>query len=154
LIVFFGLINTPVIFQVYINCALCELVNNFYIVYLDDILMFSKFKKEHLHYLELVIKHLCCAELYTNSKKCEFFKFKVKYLGFIINAQDIHMNSACVTAISEWPQSQSFCNIQVFLEFCNFYRCFIYNFSDIVKSLQDLLQGLIKSKKSGLITNK
>src|SRR6266536_2735396 len=93
LVLSFGLINTPVIFQAYINYVLCELVDNFCIVYLDDILIFSKTEEEHYEHLELVIKHLQYVELYTNLKKCEFFKSELEYLDFLVNKNDLHMNS-------------------------------------------------------------
>src|SRR6266480_1725082 len=101
LVVSFYLTNAPATFQSYINHALHDLVDNFCIVYLDDILVFSKSKKEHQKYLKLVIKHLYHTELYANFKKCNFFQFKIKYLEFIIDKNEIHMNSACVKTISE-----------------------------------------------------
>src|SRR5204863_4857428 len=92
-IVLFNLINASAIFQVYINYALHDLVDNFCIVYLDDILVFLKFKKEHYQHLQLIIKYLCHAELYVNSKKYEFFKIKVKYFDFLVNEKNLYMNS-------------------------------------------------------------
>src|SRR5436190_20849972 len=91
-VVSFDLTNASAIFQVYINHALCDLVDDFCIVYLDDILVFLKFKKEHYQYLQLIIEHLCHAKLYVNSKKCEFFKIEVKYFDFLVNKKNLHMN--------------------------------------------------------------
>ena len=92
----FDLTNTSMIFQVYINYILHDLIDNFCIIYFDNILVFSKFEEEHYQYLQLIIKHLQCAELYANFKKYEFFKLKVKYLDFFINENDLHMNSSHV----------------------------------------------------------
>src|SRR6266487_3268247 len=97
----FNLINALMIFQVYINHVLHDLINDFYIIYFDNILIFLKSEKEHYQHLELVIKHLQCAELYTNLKKYEFFKAEVKYLDFLINKNDLCMNSSCVQMISD-----------------------------------------------------
>src|SRR6266487_3991166 len=97
----FDLINTSAIFQVYINHALHDLVDNFCIVYFDDILIFSKSEKEHYQHLELVIKHLQHAELYTNFKKCEFFKKEVEYLDFLVNKNDLYMNFFYIKIISD-----------------------------------------------------
>src|SRR6266496_5715136 len=91
-VVSFDLTNAPAIFQVYINHALHDLVDDFCIVYLDDILVFSKSKKKHYQHLQLIIKHLQHTELYANLKKYEFFKLKVKYLDFLINENDLYMN--------------------------------------------------------------
>ena len=97
----FDLTNISVIFQVYINQALHDLVDDFCIVYLDNILIFSKFKEEHYQHLELVIEHLQRAELYANSKKCKFFKTEVKYLDFLISDTDLCMNSSHVKTVSD-----------------------------------------------------
>src|SRR5213083_543004 len=97
----FDLTNILIIFQVYINHALHDLVDNFCIVYLDDILVFSKSKKKHYQHLQLIIKHLQHAELYVNLKKCKFFKSEVKYLDFLVNENDLHMNSSCVQTITD-----------------------------------------------------
>lgn len=153
LVVPFGLTNAPATFQAYINRALRGLVDDFCIVYLDDILIFSKTEEAHLQHLELVIERLQRADLYANPKKCDFFKPQVEYLGFIIDKTGIRMDPERVKTISEWPRPQSYRDIQVFLGFCNFYRRFIYNFSGIAKPLQDLLRGLKKGKKPGLITD-
>jgi len=101
-IVLFDLINALIIFQVYINCVLCDLVDDFCIVYLDNILIFFKTEEKHYQYLELVIKCLQCAELYMNFKKCKFFKSEMKYLDFLVNKNDFHMNSSCVKTVFDW----------------------------------------------------
>src|SRR5436190_17405700 len=100
-VISFSLTNVSIIFQVYINHALCNLVDNFCIVYFDNILVFLKSKKKHYQHLQLIIKHLQCAKLYANLKKCKFFKSEVKYLDFLINKNDLHMNSSCVQTISD-----------------------------------------------------
>src|SRR5205809_5308784 len=100
-IVSFDLINILIIFQVYINHALHDLVDDFCIVYFDDILVFLKSKKKHYQHLQLIIKHLQHVELYANFKKCKFFKLEVKYLDFLINKNDLHMNLSCVQTISD-----------------------------------------------------
>ena len=150
----FGLTNAPATFQAYINNALRGLVNDFCIVYLNDILIFSKSEEEHLQHLELVIERLRRAELYANAKKCSFFKPNVEFLGFIIDKDGVHMDPARVKAISEWPRPKTYRDIQVFLGFCNFYRRFIYNFSGITRPLHSLLHGLKNGKKPGPIADK
>ena len=147
----FGLTNAPAIFQSYINRTLRGLIDDFCVVYLDDILVFSKSEEEHYDHLGLIIERLYKAELYANPKKCEFFKPEVEYLGFIINKDGIHMDPKRVQTISEWPRPKTYRDIQVFLSFCNFYRRFIYNFSDIAQPLHVLLQGLKSSKKPSSI---
>src|SRR6266487_3995437 len=89
-VVLFDLTNILIIFQVYINHVLHDLVDNFCIVYLDDILVFLKSKKKHYQHLQLIIKHLQHTELYVNLKKYEFFKSKVEYLDFLVNKNNLH----------------------------------------------------------------
>src|SRR5204862_7571759 len=98
-IISFNLTNISVIFQVYINHALHDLVDNFCIIYFDNILVFSKSEEEHYQHLQLIIKYLQCIELYANLKKYEFFKLEVKYLDFLINENDLCMNSSHVQTI-------------------------------------------------------
>src|SRR5205809_4297740 len=100
-IVSFDLINILIIFQVYINHALHDLVDDFCIVYLDNILVFLKSKKKHYQHLQLIIECLQCTELYINFKKYEFFKLKIEYLDFLVNKNDLHMNLSCVQTISD-----------------------------------------------------
>ena len=106
-------------------------------VYLDNILIFSKIEEEHYQYLELVIKHLWYAKLYINFKKCKFFKIELKYLDFLVNKKSLCMNSSYVKIISKWCSylSKIYQDIQIFIEFCNFYWHFIYNFASIAQSL-------------------
>ena len=99
LVISFGLTNTPATFQSYINHALCEYIDDFYVVYLNDVLVFSRTKENYQRYLKMIIKCLYCAELYMNSKKCDFFQSKIEYLGFIINKNRIWMDSECIKAI-------------------------------------------------------
>src|SRR5436190_21822647 len=97
----FDLINASAIFQIYINHVLHDLVDNFYIVYFDDILIFLKSEKEHYQHLKLIIKHLQHAELYTNFKKCEFFKVEVKYLNFLVKKNSLYMILFHIKTISD-----------------------------------------------------
>src|SRR5438046_2884552 len=102
LVVPFGLTNAPATFQAYINNALQGLVDDFCVVYLNDILIFSKSEEEHYEHLELVIERLRQAELYANPKKCDFLKPEIDFLGFIINKDGLRMDPAHVQMISEW----------------------------------------------------
>ena len=89
------------IFQVYINHVLHDLVDDFCIVYFDNILVFLKSKKKHYQHLQLIIECLQHAKLYANLKKCKFFKSEVKYLDFLINKKNLYMNSSPVQTISD-----------------------------------------------------
>src|SRR5438034_9630711 len=95
-IISFNLTNISVIFQVYINHVLHDLVDDFCIVYFDNILVFSKSEEKHYQHLQLIIKYLQHTELYANFKKCKFFKSEIKYLDFLVNKNYLYMNSSNV----------------------------------------------------------
>ena len=80
----FGLTNALATFQAYINKALHGLVDDFCIVYLDDILVFSKTKEEHDQHLQRVCERLRDVELYAKPSKCQFYQMEIEFLGFII----------------------------------------------------------------------
>jgi len=100
-IMFFNLINILAIFQVYINYALYDLVDDFCIVYFDDILVFFKIKKEHYQHLKFIIKCLRHIEFYANLKKCDFFKIEIKYFNFFINKNSLCINFFHIKIISD-----------------------------------------------------
>ncbi|EED18398.1 gag/polymerase/env polyprotein, putative [Talaromyces stipitatus ATCC 10500] len=147
----FGLTNAPAAFQGYINQALRGLVDDFCIVYLDNILIFSKTEEEHTEHLRLVCERLRTAELYAKPSKCQFYQNEMEFLGFIINDQGVKMDPERVRTISEWKEHPpgSYWDIQVFLGFCNFYRRFIQGYSRIARPLTSLMKGSKDGKKTG-----
>ena len=95
----FDFVNASAIFQTYINKTLTEVMNIFCVVYLNDILIFLKNRKKHVFYVRDVLQRLRKFELYANLKKCDFFVKKIKYLNFIVNIDDITMNSRRIKII-------------------------------------------------------
>jgi len=92
LVVPMGLTNAPATFQAYINKALRGLIDDFCIVYLDDILIFSKTKEEHDQHLQQVCERLRNAELYAKPSKCQFYQKEIEFLGFIISTKGIRID--------------------------------------------------------------
>ena len=148
-----GLTNAPATFQSYINRALRGYIDDFCVVYLDDILIFSRTPEEHQRHPELMLERLRQAELYANVKKCSFFQDELEFLGFIVNKHGIQMDPSRVEAIRAWKDNppQTYRDIQVFLGFCNFYRRFIFGFSRIARPLHDLMKGMKNGRKPGQI---
>jgi hypothetical protein len=95
------LTNALATFQVYINKALYRLVDNFCIVYLDNILVFSKTKEEHDQHLQRVCKRLRDTELYTKPSKCQFYQKEIEFLSFIIETQGIQIDPKHIETIRE-----------------------------------------------------
>jgi hypothetical protein len=92
------------------------------IVYLDDILVFTKDRESHTKALRDVFERLRKAELYVKDSKCAFYQKEIEFLGFIVNGEGVKMDEERIQAIQDWEEPGSFHDIQVFLGFCNFYR--------------------------------
>jgi len=99
MIMSFNLINVSIIFQTYINKILTELLNNFYVVYLNDILIFFVKKIDHVDHVKQILKRLRKFKLYASLKKCEFFITKVNFLEFVIFTKSVSMNLSRIDII-------------------------------------------------------
>ena len=117
----FGLTNTPATFQQYINEVMQGLHDICVLVYLDDILIFSKDLDMHKQQVAEVLDHLHCYNLYTKLSKCQFHTHKVKYLRFIIGQHGITINLSHIETIKTWPELKSYHDIQVFLGLTNYF---------------------------------
>jgi hypothetical protein len=133
----FGLTNALATFQGYINRALGGLVNKCCVVYLDDILIFSNLREEHVRHVCEVLARLRKFALYGNLKKCSFFQERVAFLGFIVILNGVEMDPSRIDAVESWPTLRTYADIQQFLGFTNFYRRFIKDYSKIIKPLTD-----------------
>ena len=140
-VIFFDLTNTPGSFQGYVNKILAKKLDIFVIVYLDDILIYTKDPgKAHVKAIRWVLEVLRKYGLYANLKKCRFHKDKVRFLGFVVSRDGIRMEEERIDAVKKWPEPQSVRDIQVFIGFANFYRRFIKGFSRIAASLTAMLK--------------
>ncbi len=140
LIMFFNLINASVTFQIFVNNILQRYLNQFIIVYLNDILVYSKMKKEHVQHVKKVLQTLKKVDLRIKSEKSEFHVQNVQFLKFIVMFQSLRMNSKKIEAVTTWLMSKSKVEVQFFLEFTNFYRCFIKKYFKIISSLTNLMR--------------
>ncbi len=102
MIMSFDLINTSVIFQTYINKILTELLNDFYVVYLNDILIFFVENTNHVDHMKQILERLRKFKLYASLKKCEFFITKVNFLEFVVLTKNVSMNLSKVNIIKTW----------------------------------------------------
>ncbi len=138
LIMSFDLINASVTFQTFVNNVLQRYLNQFIIVYLNDILVYSKMKKEHMQHVRKVLQTLKKVDLRIKSEKSEFHVQSVQFLKFIVTSQSLRMNLKKIKAVTTWSISKSKIEVQFFLEFANFYRCFIEKYFRIVLLLMNL----------------
>ena len=147
MIMSFNLINTSVIFQTYINKILTELLNDFCVVYLNDILIFFIEKTDHIDHMKQILERLRKFKLYASLKKCEFFITKVNFLEFVIFIESVSMNSSRIDIMKTWFRSKMYWKIQVVLKFINIYRRFIHHYFQIAESLTELLRDSVKDVK-------
>ena len=137
---FFGLTNSPATFQTMMNEIFQDLISEGVVcIYLDDILIFTETMEEHDRVTHLVLDWLRQYKLYLRHDKCKFAKTKIEYLGLIISHGQVEMDPVKITGVAEWP-TPSNKEVQSFLGFTNFYRCFIQGFSDLTRPMFDLTQ--------------
>ncbi|GKG22637.1 putative reverse transcriptase domain-containing protein, partial [Tanacetum coccineum] len=108
------------------------------IVFIDDILIYSKNKKEHKEHLKAILELLKKDELCAKFSKCEFWIPKVQFLGHVIDSQGIHVDPAKIESIKDWESPKTPTEIRHFLGFAGYYRRFIKGFSKIAKSMTKL----------------
>jgi len=135
LVMLFNLCNESVLFQKYINNTLREHLNKFCTAYLNNILIYFNNKLEHKIHVKLILRKLQEANLQMNIIKCEFHITQVLYLELIIIIEEIKMNSSKINIIVNWLILINVKDVQSFLDFTNFYRRFIYDYSRIAISL-------------------
>lgn len=134
----FGAYNVPGTFQSYINDTLRDFLDNFCLAYLNDCLVFSYIRGEHIQYVRKVIQKLLDAGLQLDIKKYEFFVYKTKYLGIIIGKHSVRIDLEKVAAIQAQQTLTYVKDVQAFLGFGNFYRKFISKFGRIIVPLTAL----------------
>ncbi|CAI7778640.1 unnamed protein product [Closterium sp. NIES-53] len=135
----FGLTNAPSTFQLTMNRFFRDLLDRCVIVYLDDILIFSKTREHHLRDLDTVFKRLQESRIITKGSKCEFFKQELEFLGHVISRNGIKFDPAKIKTIQEWKSPTNVTELQSFLGFVNNVRRFIPNMAGIIGPLTDLL---------------
>lgn len=102
----FGLTNAPATFQKTMNKVLTPYLNKFVIVYLDDILIYSRSKEEHYEHLRKVLAVLRDYGFYCKRSKCEFGRTSLPYLGFVVSSKGVQTDPKKVQAITDWPPLQ------------------------------------------------
>jgi hypothetical protein len=134
----FGLTNAPASFQCLMNDIFSDMTDIFVIIYLDDILIFSKSEGEHRRHVRQVLDRLRRARLFAKAEKCEFHRTSVDFLGFTVSPSGVSVDPSRIEAVTSWPTPTRLKALQSFLGFANFYRRFIADFSGIVTPLTRL----------------
>ncbi|GKD27836.1 putative nucleotidyltransferase, ribonuclease H [Tanacetum coccineum] len=136
----FGLTNAPTMFMDLRNRVCRPYLDKFVIVFIDDILIYSKTQKEHVEHLRLVLELLKKEKMYAKFSNCELWLREVQFLGHVINGNGIHVDPSKIEAVKNWKAPRTLTEVRSFLGLAGYYRMFIKNFSKIAKSLTILTQ--------------
>ncbi|GKF59184.1 putative reverse transcriptase domain-containing protein [Tanacetum coccineum] len=134
----FGLTNAPAVFMDLINRVCKPYLDKFVIVFIDDILIYSRNKEEHADHLRIILELLKKEKLYAKFSKYDLWISIVQFLRHVINSQGIHVDSAKIKAVKNWAPPTTPTEIRQFLGLAGYYRRFIKDFSKIAKSLTEL----------------
>ncbi|GJV59083.1 putative nucleotidyltransferase, ribonuclease H [Tanacetum coccineum] len=136
----FRLTNAPAVFMDLMNRICKPYLDKFVIVFINDILIYSKTKEDHEVHLGLVLELLRNEKLYAKFSKCEFWLQEVHFLGHVVNQNGIHVDPSKIEAVKNWKNPTTPFEIRSFLGLAGYYRRFMANFSKIGKPLTSLTQ--------------
>ncbi|XP_052725984.1 uncharacterized protein LOC128194426 [Vigna angularis] len=134
----FGVTNAPAVFMEYMNRIFRPYLDKFVVVFIDDILIYSKTQDEHEEHLRIVLGILREKELYAKLSKCEFWMKEVQFLGHMVSAGGISVDPAKIRAVLEWESPRLVTEVRSFVGLAVYYRCFIEGFAKIVAPLTQL----------------
>ncbi|KAK5775362.1 hypothetical protein PVK06_043246 [Gossypium arboreum] len=136
----FGLTNAPAAFMDLMNRVFQPYLDQFVVVFIDDILVYSEMEAKHDEHLRIVLQVLREKELYAKFSKCEFWLREVTFLGHVVSAEGIKVDPRKIEAILEWKPPRSVSEIQSFLGLAGYYRRFVEGFSVIAAPLTKLIR--------------
>jgi hypothetical protein len=140
LVMSFGLTNAPIHFMYLMNLVFMSELNQFVVVFIDDILVYSKSMEEHEDHLRFVLQRLWEHQLYAKFSKCKFWIKEVPFLGHVVSPEGIVVNPGKVKEVLEWKPPMTVSEVRSFLGLVGYYRRFIPSFSKIVKPITELLK--------------
>ncbi|GKA07950.1 putative reverse transcriptase domain-containing protein [Tanacetum coccineum] len=121
----FGLTNAPVVFMDLMNRVCKPYLEKFIIVFIDDILIYSRNKEEHANHLKIILELLKKEKLYAKFSKCDFWIYMVQFLGHLIDSQGLHVDPAKIEAVKNWASPTTPIEVRQFLGLAGYYRRFI-----------------------------
>ncbi|XP_022957288.1 uncharacterized protein LOC111458730 [Cucurbita moschata] len=147
LVMSFGLTNAPAVFMELMNRVFKEFLDTFVIVFIDDILVYSKSEVEHEGHLRKVLTILRTQRLYAKFSKCEFWLSEVAFLGHVVSSRGITVDLAKIEAVMKWPRPTTVTEVQSFLGLAGYYRRFVQDFSKISSALTQLTKKATHREK-------
>ena len=143
-VMLFGLTNAPTAFMNLMHTIFQPYLDQFVIVFVDDILIYSQLKWEHEYHLRIVLQLLRDHQLYAKFSKCEFWLTEVRFLGHVVSASGVSVDSEKVEAVMSWERPKSVFEIRSFLGLAGYYRRFIEDFSRIAAPTTRLTRKEVK----------
>ncbi|KAL4033204.1 hypothetical protein IC575_006290 [Cucumis melo] len=134
----FGLTNAPAVFMDLMNTVFKDFLDSFVIVFIDDILIYSKTEAEHEEHLHQVLETLRANKLYAKFSKCEIWLKKVTFLGHVVSSEGVFMDPTKIEAVTNWPRPSTVSEIRSFLGLAGYYKRFVEDFSRIASPLTQL----------------
>ncbi|KAA0051440.1 ty3-gypsy retrotransposon protein [Cucumis melo var. makuwa] len=128
----FGLTNAPAVFMDLMNRVFKDFLDSFVIVFIDDILIYSKTEAEHEKHLHQVLETLRANKLYVKFSKCEFWLKKVTFLGHVVSSEGVSVDPPKIEAVTNWPRLSTVSEIRSFLGLAGYYRRFVEDFSLLI----------------------
>jgi hypothetical protein len=144
LVMSFGLTNAPAYFMYLMNSVFMPELDKFVVVFIDDILVYSKNEAEHTKHLHIVLQRLCDHQLYAKLSKCDFWLGEIKFLGHTISQDGVSVDPEKVQEVMDWKPPTTVRQIRSFLGLAGYYRRFIPDFSRIAKPMNKLLKKGVK----------
>ena len=126
------------------NSVFMPELDKFVVVFIDDILVYSKNKKEHVEHLRIILTHLREHQLYAKFSKCDFWLKEVQFLGHVLSAEGVAVDPSKVKDMLDWKPPAIVHQVRSFLGLARYYRRFIPDFSKISKSITELLKNQVK----------
>jgi hypothetical protein len=140
LVMSFGLTNALAHFMYLMNYMFMPELDKFVMVFIDDILVYSKSTEDHEEHLQVVLQRLWDHQLYAKFSKCEFWINEVPFLGHVISSEGIAVDPSKVRDVLDWEPPKSVHQVRSFLGLAGYYRRFILNFSKFSKPITELLK--------------
>ena len=140
----FGLTNAPAAFMDLMNRVFRPYLDQFVIVFIDDILVYSKTWEEHEQHLRIVLQTLREHQLYAKKEKCDFWLTEVKFLGHVISGQGISVDPAKIETVLQWERPKNVAEIRSFLGLAGYYRRFVKDFSSIAAPMTRLTKKEVR----------
>eukprot|EP00253_Pinus_taeda_P023407 PITA_23407 len=134
----FGLTNAPATFMCLMNSIFHPYLDRFVLIFIDDILIYSRTIEEHHEHLRMVLQTLREHQLYAKFSKCDFFKEEIQYLGHVITKDGIVVDPEKIKAIMDWPVPKDVADVQSFMGLAGYYRRFVEGFSKVAFPITSL----------------